>query len=368
MIFIADIHLGKTNDSIDVEGTPSQTVDIRKRLDFIQAIARMSKQTIVVGGDIFNRMNPTTQVMSVFFDWLSKCSDNDVPVILLAGNHDGGVDWTSMFMVARISMKGITTVTHPSLVEIVEDGFVRVALVIPHVPTNLQEQAEQGHGSVSKWVSTTFPKSDFIITHGMIKDSSYSNDIFFEAGNAMTIDPSAFTNLELMLLGHIHGHIKGKKWAYPGSLTINNFGEVDEAKGYIEVDLKTLKWNWTAYPESDITPWVHVELDFTNKDETSLDESVIKQLVSGAIIKITVLAKAHGVINEAGIRKLFNKYGYVTRFETVVVTAGNKAVKSDVTLSHDQLLVEYVKGAQEHKEVKLLALKLGREIIAGVLE
>lgn len=378
MIIIADIHLGKVNDSIFTkDGELSQTADIRKRLDSIQARARLTKQAIIVAGDIFNKMNPTTQIMSVFFSWLSACNRNGIKVFLLAGNHDGGVDWTSMIMMKNVDLPNVMVVTMPGMVKVSEEKpdnlmtYNRMVFMWPHVPLSTQASAEQGHGSVSAWAASMEPDAEFIVTHGML-DLDYSNDIFFEAGNAMKIEPSAFKKLKLMVLGHIHNHTEGRlagggKWMYPGSLTINNFGEVDEEKGWVEVDIQTLESTWHKFPDDDVTPWVHVELDLTDKDETSLSEETIQSVATGAIVKITVLSAAHGVVNEALIRQMFNKYGWVSRFETVVTTGGAKAATENVHLSHDQLLTSYLKDLDAPKGTKALASKLGKEIITEVL-
>lgn len=367
MIVIADLHLGKSNDSIMVDGIPSQTRDIRWRLGTVLARAKLTKQSIVVAGDIFNRVNPTSQAIAEFFDWLSKCSDAGVTVYLLAGNHDAGVDWTStvLFYNANLSNVYVTTSLDSVVVHESDESVSREVVFLPHVPATVQEQAIQGHGSVSAWAAARFPDADFVITHGMIRGGDYVNDIFFEAGNAMEIDPSKFKNLKLMVLGHIHDHVAGDLWVYPGSLSINNFGEVGESKGMVEVNLEDLSYQWHEFPD-DVTPWVHVELDMTDKDESSLKEDEIRDLVEDAVVKITVIAKSYGVINEAHIRQLFNKYGTVTRFETKVVGEEDRESKTTNNLSHEQLLKDYIGEMDAKAEVKKNAIAHGERIIAEV--
>ena len=366
MIVIADLHIGKVADSFMVDGVPSQTRDILRRLSAVLVRAKMLKTSIVVAGDVFNRVNPTSQSISVFFSWLRDCVAAKVPVYIIAGNHDAGVDWSSATMLANASLPNVSVITTPSEVHVVDDHVSRPVLFFPHVPTAVQESAEQGHGSVSAWASSKAPKAEFVITHGMIDSSEYSNDIFFEAGNAMRIDPAAFPKLKLMCLGHIHTCMSGDKWTYPGSLTINNFGEVDERKGWIEVDLSDLSYTWYEYPD-DCTPWVHVELDLTDKDETSLSEDAVRELVEGAIVKITVLAKSHGVVNETYIRQLFGKYGYVSRFETRVDATSLVRVPDENRVSHFDLLVDYISDMDVGDADKKLAQSIGREIIAKVM-
>jgi len=370
MIVIADLHLGKTNDSFIIDDIPSQTWDIRKRLETVLARARITGQCIVVAGDIFNRVNPTTQAIAELFKWLTACRTAEVPVYLIAGNHDAGADWTNAQMFYDANLPNVTVITEMTEIGVQDTleigGFQRVVVFWSHLPTALREQAEQGHGSVSRYAAARFPDAKFIITHGAIAEG-YKNEIFFEAGEAMVIDPEEFPKLQLMVLGHIHDHkYVGPNWVHPGSLTINNFGEVDEQKGWVEVDLKTLKYEWYEFPD-DVTPWVHVELDLTEKDETSLDEKMIETVASGAVIKITVLAKAHGVINEAYIRQLFNEYGHVSRFETIVPESGAE-VDATKRLSHQELLAEFLEGTDAKKADKENALKMGERIIEEVLE
>lgn len=367
MIVIADLHGGKINDSIIVDGVPSQSADLRKRLSGVTARAKMLGTCISVAGDIFNRVNPTTQAMSVFFEWLRDCHAHHIPVYIIAGNHDAGVDWSSMTMMHNASLPNVTVITNPEVVEVDDGGESFPVLFFPHVPTTVQERAEQGHGSVSRWVASQFPDAGLVITHGMIDSSDYANDIFFEAGNAMRIEPEEFKNLKLMVLGHIHGHLKGKNWVYPGSLTINNFGEVDELKGWVEVDLATCEYVWHEFPD-DVTPWVHVELDLTNKDETSLDSEKLRELVDGAIVKVTVFAKAHGVINESYIRQLIIQCGgHVSRFETKVSQAIPGIATDIAKVSHEQLLVEYLDSGEVSSKEKTKAVAMAREIIAEVV-
>jgi DNA repair exonuclease SbcCD nuclease subunit len=384
MISIADVHLGKTNDSFIIDGVPSQTIDVEHRLYSILDLAKgPSKQWICVAGDIFNRVNPSTQVISILFKWLAACKEADVNVVIIPGNHDSGVEWTNMTMLQNAELDNVQVITTPQILSIQEtslsgDNISRDILFWPHLTLSDQEQAEKKYGSISKAIAAQFPKSEMIVTHGQIEtpiinedgkaSESYQNEIFFEAGNAMKIEPGVFKKLKLLILGHVHNHTfsRDRKWVYPGSLTINNFGEVDESKGYLSIDLETLEWKWTEWPD-DITPWVHVELDLTNKDESSLDETAIQSLVQGAIIKITVLAKRHGVVDESKIRTLFNQYGYVSRFETKIAAIDDRpSDKTDKKFSHIELLETWLNKTDEDESIKSLALSMGTRIIEEV--
>lgn len=383
MIIITDLHDGKTSDSFPIDSVPSQKVDLYRRLASILARAKLTRQSIAVGGDAFNRVNPSSQVFAMFFGWLNRCKTAGIDVVLIGGNHDSGVDWTNMLMFQEADLSNVTVVTKPSEV-VVTDGkgdskASRITLFWPHMPAYDREKAEQGHGSISRYVASLYPKTEFVITHGtLVGGESYTNDIFFEAGDAMLIDVKEFRKLKLMVLGHIHKHIEGvvkktgkehkssAKWIYPGSVTINNFGEVDESKGWVEVDLLTLEYKWHEFPD-DVTPWVHVELDLTEKDESTLDEDAIEELVSGAVVKITVFAKAHGVINEVHVKQLFNKYGFVSRFETVITNTDEIGDNPETKkISRKDLLSRFLDETDATEDEKALALKMGLKFIEEV--
>ena len=370
MIIIADIHLGKTNDSFPIDGVPSQTMDIRKRLNTVLARAKLTKQAIVIAGDIFNRVNPTTQAIAEFFEWLSLCNSAHILVYLLGGNHDSGVDWSSMEMFYNANLPNVLVATGATVTNISEGTGIEAAsrdvLLWSHMPLAQREAAEQGHGNVSRYIESQWPGIELIITHGMLRSDKYDNEIFFEAGDAMEIDVDEFRSLELLVLGHIHEHrdYKDIPAVYPGSLTINNFGEVDEKKGWVEVNLNTLAYHWYEFPD-DVTSWVHVELDLTEKDESEVNTIELRQLVQGAVVKVTVLAKAHGVVSEVAIRKMFNEYGHVSRFETKV-TGETASVTTENRLSHKALLTEFLNNSDADEGDRRLALKMGMEIIEEV--
>lgn len=362
MIVGADIHLGKINDSFDLKnGEKSQTHDIRTRLDELLKEAVKDDRTIMLLGDIFTRVNPSTYILTVFFEWLAKCRSKSVDVILFPGNHDSGFSWINSNMIEKANLPNVKVVLDANTIEVLG----RQIFVIPHLPLELQESIEDMTVYLyDRWVNGG--KADFIVGHGMIKNSDYGNDIFFEAGNAITIDTGLF-DVPLIALGHIHKFTEikqGKKSiVYPGSLTINNFGEVDERKTFLKVALGTLDYEVKDYT-SEVTTWVDLNIDLTNKDESDIDEAIIKEMCSGAVVKVTVLTQGLQNVNESYLRKMINKYGKITRFETKVLGSAQQ-VENIVHANNPQKLLGVFINEQKDisDEVKALALKLGKTIL-----
>jgi len=365
MLIIADLHLGKTSDSKKDNGIPMQVADTDLVLDEVLAVAVKTKQTIVVAGDVFNTGNPPSWVIAIWFAFLTRCKNAGIEVIQIPGNHDGGVDWINLAMIEKADLPNVTVIS--GIFDRVIDG-VKVHF-LPHLPLYEQDQIKESHGSVGAFFSERYPDAKFIIGHGQIRGIKYTNDIFYEAGDALDINFQLFPNCELMVLGHIHQHmIYGEHVVYPGSLTVTNFGEVDDVKGYISVNAD-LTWEFHEVC-SAVTPWVHLLIDLVEKPEIDLSDGVIQDIAEGAILKITVKTDDLMKVNEAMIRKAFNKWGYVSRFETVAVLTTGKVVDTGDAverLSYADLLTNYLKSLDAPKKIKALAKKKGIAIIEGVV-
>jgi DNA repair exonuclease SbcCD nuclease subunit len=333
----------------------------------VLGVAEKGKHTIVVAGDIFHRVNPPSEIIAVWFGWLNECKRRKVDVWQIAGNHDSGVDWINLAMVKSAELPNVTVVSVASSYAHDIDGMK--VHFLPHLPAKTQDSAIEKFGSLDKFLSETYKSASIVIGHGMVRGTAYANDIFFEAGNALEIAVENFPICNLMVLGHIHNQteIKGKpRVIYPGSLTVNNFGEVNETKGYVQIGSVNSKEISIKEFQSETTPWKDITVDLTTKDETEIDEDLVANVAEGAIIKITVLADDPLAVNESYIRNLFNRYGHVSRFETKATD--KEAVEETVIgmdKTHEELLSEYLEASDG--KGKALAMKMGKKIISEVL-
>lgn len=369
MIVIADVHLGKEGDSFPVDGVPSQRADVLTRLRQVGDIARKTKQVVVVAGDVFNKVNPTTSVISEWFGFLSEYQN--VRFILIGGNHDAGVNWMNLTMVARASLPNVRVVSWMQNIFVTDSTGASDVLFWPHMTLAQREKVKDEEKlTPSELVTKEWPEAKIIVTHGSVVGADYQNDIFFEAGDAMTLDLNVL-KAPLVIAGHFHDHgeysTAQTELVYPGSLTINNFGEVEETKGYLSVNLDESTWEFSPFDTDDVTPWQHVILDMTEKDETQIDEDLVAEIATGAVVKVTAIVKQYGTLNEAYIRAMFNKYGYVTRFETKVTGEKTEVKEAQRRASHTELLREWMNDSEADAKVKKRAIKMGDEIIEEVL-
>lgn len=361
MILIADLHFGKESNSYNVDGVPIQRLDLLEKLYHIGGICMFTGQSLVIAGDIFNKLNPSSQIIEQWFKFLS--SFPMIQIYIIPGNHDSGTEFVNMGMVKETKMVHVNVFTEPEIVDIEDSSGTARVLFYPHIPLSSRKETPSLD---CLWESNV----SFAVTHGQVQESEYQNDIFFEAGDALVLNLSTIPGL--VFSGHIHNqsvYSRGKaKVVYPGSLTFNNFGEVEETKGYLSVPLNNPpEFTLNRFDESMGTRWQDIELDLTKKDEATIDEATVKEIADKAIIKLTVLVSSYGVVNESRIRAMFNKYGYVARYETRVVGKTVKEVVPPNNLSHTKLLAEWLSGIDVYDTDRKNAQSMGEKIITEVL-
>ena len=90
LLIVPDIHLGKSINlgKEDLSGNNSRIEDQRKLLYFTLEQAISNKiDRMVITGDIFDHVNPKPNLVVLFMEWLSKCTEK-FPVDIILGNHD----------------------------------------------------------------------------------------------------------------------------------------------------------------------------------------------------------------------------------------------------------------------------------------
>lgn len=359
MIVIADLHLGRTSDSVyDENGYPSRFSDSATRLEEARIVAMEKGHSIVVAGDVFDRINPTVQALKLFFDWVRDCNEDGVAVHIIPGNHDASVALTNVDMMGALNYLAYP---RPTVAEI--DGYM--VGMAPHLSRRNRESllAEQ---SYSEYLRDKFSgKCNLIIGHGQVVGSDYQNDIFFEAAEAMEFDAKVLSGFEV-ILGHIHNRSTYGNVKYPGSLLVHNYGEVDDKKGYFVVSGENATCKWKPW-ESEVHEYRMIEVDLTQPKE--LDEDVIAENAEGALLKIVYRLNRDNPVDTHALTNLFNKYGTVTRVSTVVEEFEEKRAKKklDVSHNHTELLKGWLKGVNLSVKDQNRVLKLGVEIMEEVL-
>src|SRR5277367_80980 len=91
-IVLGDVHLGK-GVSIGKPGIGSalnsRIADQFNILEWtFERALEFSATNIIITGDIFEDPKPNSNVVAMFISWLKRCTDTDIDIHIVAGNHD----------------------------------------------------------------------------------------------------------------------------------------------------------------------------------------------------------------------------------------------------------------------------------------
>ena len=382
MIVAGDFHLGLTSDSVPVDGVPSRLVDTKIRLmEAIDLASEESDKTLIIVGDLFHRVALDPMTVEAVLQAFHYADEKLVRVFVIPGNHDCDVKWSATTLAKEIQQPNIITIHDP---ELVVKNDKEIGFFLPHMPRSREMRFLSTRGSYKKFMEDTIRKFDpsvlrkkhVLFGHAHVKGATNALGLEVSgSGTAMDFVPKEFpTFFSVVILGHIHRHQvipsgRGYDILYVGPAVTTNFGEVEVEKGCIRLNSKSHDWKFVSY-KSKVHEYKHVKINLMErKGLPNLDEEKIKRTLSGKLLKVTVFARSAFQVDEAGLKKVFNKYATVMRMEYKIESERSAVIKSSKgvmpieSLNHMNLLRSFVKKAEASVEVKDRAIEIGREVV-----
>lgn len=377
---VADLHIGNVSGCLDSvfgdEIIASRTVDILKR--FSAMVRKLGRgDHLIIAGDVYHRARPSNIDEITFFECLNVCREREVRVTVIPGNHDCNTRDAATAVLKSARLDHVDVIHEPWVGPI---GGVNMALM-PHLPKPALDKIIEDHGSYSLYMAhllRDYPQVNLLIGHAMVAGSGYENEIFFDAADAMEfhIDHFDTTGIKTAILGHIHDNSVYKSADgsrvvyYPGSIVTNNFGEIDDDKMYALIDPKDpSKVSFREF-EPDETVYREVTVDLVTKDTFDPDEELVRELAEGAAIKVIVHTWDYARVDTMAIRKRFNQYGKVVKFEIRKTQSERGEVNDDSNseavhkeVRYDELFEDYINGSSLPKNLKKRSLELGMGLI-----
>ncbi len=373
MVITADIHLGLISDSVRGEDNfPSKLIDMRTRLFELIDESAKTDGILIVAGDLFEIEDPRGLAMLIFFQVADYAKSKGVILYITPGNHDTSSTWCSLSPLKEARLPHVKIIDRPKLIKL---GGLKV-LFIPHLPKQIEDSVKIKFGTYNHYLKQKYKRCDLLITHAHKNGATTSSDIEFGAGEAMTFNPKEVPTFKIAILGHIHKHqnlpFNGKPILYPGSIVVNDFGEVGDTKGYITLD-ENLDWKFKRF-RSSVKRYKLIQLDMLGKTSIELSDSQAKKMASGCLLKVVVIADKAGSVNESQIRRTLNKYGHVIRFQVKTSKSGitESSIRSRGAIAsklpHKTLLSKWLQGQDKlSRSCIRRTTTLGQEILEEVL-
>lgn len=366
MLILADAHFGKIHDTILKEGKPSRLVDTSRR--FVEVILEAAKLHVplIFAGDLFDSTHPLPSIIDEVMALLLLAKEQGVKVFILPGNHDCGVERYSMPYLVDL-LDNVKIVTRPYMWTYGK----RKILMVPHMIRVELNKIGDPFKYAKKVYKDQTP--DILITHAHLKGAVNSSDIEIEAGNAMELNPAIFP-LALIITGHIHRYQKlwNGRAVYPGDMVTCSFDEAENVKGYIQASMSDLSYKFREFIAPE-TQYKHITVNLVDKDTIDLDPVKIEALVKDKLLKVSVYAKDAMQVHEWELRKAFNEFGTVVRFETIICRSMGEVSTDDVERVFEKIdFVPVLKNWINTKDLSIIekkrAFKLGKEVIEEVLD
>jgi len=287
IIFFADTHLG-----VDYPIKP-KIIRRRRGDDFFENYKKVldyaidSKADLVLhGGDFFFRSKVPAPIVDKAYDILYDFAENDIPFVIVPGNHERSVLPSSILMNHKnihIFDESKTLFFNKKNAIIGITGFPNIRNGIKLQYNHIFETAIEGNPDVD---------IKLLLMHQAIQESQIEGYTFRYGIDVLPLEmlPADFN---AVLSGHIHRaqifqyEIAGKQIPviYPGSTERTSIVEMAEEKGFYELIFKEKEYRWTlTETHFHILPTrPMVRIDITKLTE---DEKVLRNLLEAELSKI----------------------------------------------------------------------------------
>lgn len=300
-IIVGDLHLGSGNSiSKPIPGTSlnSRVLDKLNILNWILDTAVQNDvNRIIFTGDIFQEVNPETQLIILFIDWLKQCNSASIDCHIIYGNHDLkriGKRYSSVLDI--ISSAEIPSVCiHNEFYTLHTEDICYTFLPFRDKRAlgvkTMEEAIESINASLNnELILCEAYKKKVLIGHLALEGSIYTDEVD-DVSNEIMYPIENLKSFDYVFMGHVHTPQVFKASNYVshiGSADLSDFGECNQVKKIALIDdLRGFSFNLIDIPSRPLKRF-RIEIQ-ANTDPT---ESVLSELkkvnLKEAIVKIEV--------------------------------------------------------------------------------
>ncbi|MBN19178.1 MAG: hypothetical protein CL758_06895 [Chloroflexi bacterium] len=361
IIHAADIHIGVENYStIDPEtGLSTRLLDFLKTFDEVVNYAINNKADLVLlCGDMYKNRNPTQTHQREFAKRISRLSLNNIPVVLVVGNHDvphvleraSALEIFGTLYVPNIyigdSIKTHLIKTSNGDIQIITLPWIRRSgflsredtrdLTPNQINETIQERLSHMIKSEAKKLDPSTPA--ILAGHVTVSGAKTSSEQLMTLGRDYLLLTSdiGLPEFDYIALGHIHKHQilnKNPHVVYSGSLERIDFGEENDIKGFcsINIDPKEEIGNRLIdfkFIETNARKFNTININIPDTDENP-NETIISTIkkfdIKDSIIRVNIESPINlkPIIQENDIRMALKESQYIASISTVTNTKHN---------------------------------------------
>jgi exonuclease SbcD len=288
MLHLADLHIGVENygRTDPTSGLHTRLRDYLERLDeAIDFGLQAGVHLVLIAGDIYKNRLPNPTHQREFARRIGRLRAAGVPVFILTGNHDispavGRANSVEIF--DTLAIDGVTVAHRPGLHSIDTAAGVIQIIALPWITRHslltreelrsisLSEIDAQLRQRIDQFIRHRIDELDpalpaVLTLHGTIDGAQLGIERSITLGEDMVLARSMVTHsaLDYVALGHIHRHQKlgeHPPLVYAGSIERIDFGERDEEKGCVLVELERGATRW-QFHQLAARPFIRIDVD-----------------------------------------------------------------------------------------------------------
>lgn len=216
LLHTSDLHLGKKIKNV------SLLEDQEEALSSILSIAKTNKiDAMILAGDIFDKGVPSVNALNLFQTFLENCKKSDIPVYIIAGNHDDASRiscYTQFFTSSPIKFaKPFSSTPQYDDLKVGKETirihflpYITPAIVRQEYPEHSEEISS--YSDAVKFALSQQPllqnvpniliAHQFVIDGQQLPEQSDSENII--VGGVDSVDYSLFEDFSYVALGHLH--------------------------------------------------------------------------------------------------------------------------------------------------------------------
>ncbi|NJK80677.1 MAG: exonuclease SbcCD subunit D [Chloroflexaceae bacterium] len=319
LLHLADLHIGVENyGRLDpVSGLHTRLKDYLDRLDEAMSFALdEGVHLVIIAGDIYKNRLPNPTHQREFARRIGRLREAGIPVFMITGNHDispaaGRAHSVEIFQ--ALAVQGVM-VAHKPRIECIETRAGRVQIIaVPWVSRQalLTRDETQGltiseidsllrqkmNAFIERSIRELDPTIPAVLTlHGTIDGATFGAERAITLGQDLVFARSLVAQpvLDYVALGHIHRHQslgEHPPIVYPGSIERIDFGEKDEDKGCVLVELAKGATRW-HFKKLDARPFISIEVDvrLSSNPEERIAVAISRHDVQRAVVRVDVRA------------------------------------------------------------------------------
>lgn len=341
ILHLADLHIGVENyGRVDpATGLHSRLADYLDRLDEAIALGLdTGVHLVLIAGDIYKNRSPNPTHQREFARRINRLRSAGVPVFILTGNHDispslGRAHSVEIF--DALGVEGVTIADRPRLHVIATAAgplqIIAVPWVTRHSLLTRDDMREVSFAQLEyelrrrleRFVEQKAAELDpdvpaIVAFHGSVDGAALGSERAMTLGQDLVLPRSVLAQpgVAYVALGHIHKHQAlhhDPPMVYPGSIERVDFGERDEPKGCVIVELQPgSRASWTFHPLR-ARPFVSIEKDVRGvSDPLGAVATLIRRAeLRDAVVRVEVEAarEQRALLPEDELRRMLDEAG-----------------------------------------------------------